>query len=122
MEYQLTFEEFFSSNNNTNYVKELVLIGSLFRDGKKRIIEMFTEAISKQERIKKIKKEYGLGGASWKCRQEYGICAFDTYKNKDGITYQVRQYDDSISEHVVTWPEIHDEIERLIIIGEYKAD
>jgi len=84
--------------------------GSGFEDGKKRIKEMYKKDITKSERIKLLKDEYGVGGYSF--RASGGIRQSHDSK---GITIELYTGE----EKHYNWNELHDLILTLINIGQY---
>jgi len=48
-----------------DYIRQVLLKGSGFSHGKRRIYHIFETVSDPGERVKQIKKEYGQGGAGW---------------------------------------------------------
>lgn len=70
------------------YIRQMLLRGSGFSYGKRRIYEIFDTVSEPGERVKRIKKEYGQGGAGWPI-DGYGLHGYDTYHGK-GLRFQWR--------------------------------
>ena len=81
--------------------------GSGFTDGKKRIKAMYEKDITKSERIKLLKDEYGVGG--------YSNGEISQKHDSKGI--EIELYTGGTKHY--TWGEIHDLILTLINIGQY---
>lgn len=90
--------------------------GSGFENGKKRIIQMVQTEQDLNELTKKIKDEYGQGGAGWPL-EGYGIHGYETFGGK-GIKITFR---DEKGENVFTlpWKEVAKEIKILVEQGFY---
>ena len=98
------------------YVVQVLNRGSGFENGKKRIYEIFQSEVDANERVKKIKKEYGTGGAGWPL-EGYGLHGYDTYHG-NGLRFQWRDADGEV-EGYVSWKAVEQEIGALILTGEY---
>lgn len=101
-----------------DYIVSVVKRGSGFAGGKKRIYEIMQTELNKSERIKRIKKEYGMGGAGWPV-EGYGLHGYDTFKSK-GIRFQWRD-EEGEKEGYVNWNTIEGVIAALILTGDYYA-
>ncbi len=101
------------------YIKQVILRGSGFENGKERICKIFETEIDAGTRARLIKKEYGLGGAGWPI-EGYGLHGYDTFHG-NGIRFQWRT---EIGEHegYVSWKNIEKEIGILIMTGEYQPE
>lgn len=99
-----------------DYIVSVVKRGSGFVDGKKRIYEIMQTELNKSERIKRIKKEYGMGGAGWPI-EGYGLHGYDTFKSK-GIRFQWRD-EEGEKEGYASWNTIEGVIAALILTGDY---
>jgi len=64
-----------------DYIREVLLRGSGFSHGKRRIYGIFDSVSDPGERVKRIKKEYGQGGAGWPI-DGYGLHGYDIYHGK----------------------------------------
>ena len=102
-----------------DYIREVILRGTGFENGKKRVCEIFKTELSGAERIKKIKKEYGQGGAGWPL-DGYGLHGYDTFHGK-GLRFQWRDAEGE-KEGYVSWRNIEKEIGLLILTGEYQPE
>ena len=93
----------------------MLMHGSGFKHGKKRIYEIYQNISSKSKRATAIKKEYGQGGCGWPL-EGYGLHGYDTFTN--GIRLQWRdengEHEDSIS-----WANVEKYIGILIENGTY---
>lgn len=101
------------------FVKQVVLRGTGFVGGMGRVCRIFENEISATERTKKIKKEYGQGGAGWPL-DGYGLHGYDTFHGK-GIRFQWRD-EEGEKEGYVSWKNIEKEIAALILTGEYRPE
>lgn len=99
-----------------DYIVSVVKRGSGFAGGKKRIYEIMQTELNKSERIKRIKKEYGMGGAGWPV-EGYGLHGYDTFRSK-GIRFQWRD-EEGEKEGYVNWNTIEGVIAALILTGDY---
>ncbi|RKI38487.1 hypothetical protein D7V86_19600 [bacterium D16-51] len=99
-----------------DYIVSVVKRGSGFIDGKKRIYEVMQTELSKSERIKQIKKEYGQGGAGWPL-EGYGLHGYDTFHGK-GIRFQWRD-EEGEKEGYASWNTIEGVIAALILTEDY---
>ena len=97
-------------------IKEAVIHGTGFAGGKQRVCELYQKDISATERAKKIKEEYGQGGAGWPL-EGFGLHGYNTFA-QNGLTLNWR---DKSGEHdtLITWNKIEKVIHKLINDGEY---
>ncbi|MHB8130777.1 MAG: helicase-related protein [Mobilitalea sp.] len=98
------------------YVVHTILRGSGFEGGKKRIYELYQMESDSSERAKRIKKEYGLGGAGWPI-EGFGLHGYDSFKAQ-GLRFQWRD-EEGEKEGYISWSAIEKEISVLILTGEY---
>ena len=98
------------------YVTHVLLRGSGFANGRARIYALFVEDIEPNERIKRIKNEYGIGGAGWPI-DGYGLHGYDTYHG-NGIRLVWRD-EEGEKEGYLPWKAVEREIGALILTGEY---
>lgn len=98
------------------YVKEALLRGTGFGGGMSRICRIFETEIDSGTRAGLIKKEYGLGGASWPL-DGCGLHGYDTFISQ-GLRLLWRD-DEGEKEGYVSWRDIEKEIGVLIMTGEY---
>ena len=98
------------------YIRETLLRGSGFENGKERIYRMYDEIQDKKVRAAAIKKEYGLGGAGWPI-EGYGLHGYDSFGSK-GLKLQWRD-EEGEKEGYLSWSRVEREIAVLISKGEY---
>ena len=98
------------------YVVQTLMRGSGFENGKQRIYEIFQDVSESKEREKRIKKEYGTGGAGWPI-EGYGLHSYDTFQSK-GIRLRWRDAEGE-KEGYLSWKSVEAEIEALILTGQY---
>ena len=101
------------------YIKTVVLRGTGFIGGKGRVCEIFHTEIDAGTRAKRIKEEYGTGGAGWPV-EGYGLHGYDTFHGS-GLRFQWRDEDGEV-EGYVSWKDIEKEIGVLILTGEYQPE
>lgn len=98
------------------YIRQVLLLGSGFSDGKKRIYNLFQQVSDTEERIRALKEEYGAGGSNWPL-DGTGLHGYDTFYGK-GIHFLWRE-EDGEKEGYVSWKGIERELSDLIMAGEY---
>ena len=98
------------------FIRQVVLRGTGFTNGKTRVCKMYEDYSEPNERIKHLKKEFGIGGAGWPL-EGYGLHGYDTFKS-NGIRFQWRD-EEGEKEGYVSWKAIESEIGALILTGEY---
>jgi len=98
------------------FITQVLGKGSGFENGKKRIYEIFQTEVDPNERAKKIRKEYGTGGAGWPI-DGYGLHGYDTYHGQ-GMRLQWRD-EEGEKEGYLSWKSVESEIGALILTGEY---
>ena len=101
------------------YIKQVLLRGTGFVGGRGRVCDIFKTELSATERIKKIKSEYGQGGAGWPL-DGYGLHGYDTFHGK-GIRFQWRDAEGE-KEGYVSWRNVEKEIGLLVMMGEYQPE
>jgi len=99
-----------------DYVVQTLLRSPGIEGGKKRIYDICHDIMDHAERAKRIKKEYGLGGASWPIIG-YGLHGDDSYHGK-GLRLQWRD-EEGEKEGYLSWKAVEREIGALILTGEY---
>ena len=99
-----------------DYIREVLLRGSGFSHGKRRIYGIFDSISDPEERVKRIKKEYGQGGAGWPI-DGYGLHGYDTFHGK-GLRFQWRD-EEGEKEGYLNWNAVERELSVLIMTGEY---
>ncbi|WP_331654720.1 hypothetical protein [Anaerosporobacter sp.] len=87
-----------------------------FTEGMTRVYKIFEEIAEPSERAKRIKKEYGQGGASWPL-EGYGLHGYDSFHAK-GLRLQWRDAEGE-KEGYISWSAVEREIGALILTGEY---
>ena len=102
-----------------DFIKQVVLRGSGFVNGRTRICKIFQTEIDAGTRAKLIKKEYGLGGAGWPL-EGYGLHGYDSFHTQ-GLRFQWRD-EEGEKEGYVSWKNIESEISILIMTGEYQPE
>ncbi len=101
------------------YIVNVLKRGTGFEGGKNRVIEIFQNVLEPSERARRIKKEYGLGGAGWPL-EGYGLHGYDSFKS-NGLRFQWRD-EEGEKEGYVSWASIEREIGVLILTGEYQNE
>ena len=101
------------------YIKQVVLRGTGFAGGRSRVCEIFHTEVDAGTRAKRIKQEYGQGGAGWPL-EDYGLHGYDTFHGQ-GIRFQWRD-EEGEKEGYVSWKNIEKEIGVLIMTGEYQPE
>lgn len=101
------------------YIIDVIKRGTGFEGGKHRVIDIFENVVEPSERAKRIKKEYGLGGAGWPL-EGYGLHGYDSFKSQ-GLRFQWRD-EEGEKEGYASWSSIESEIAALIMTGEYEPE
>ena len=101
------------------FIKQVVLRGTGFAGGRSRVCEIFHTEVDAGTRAKRIKQEYGQGGAGWPL-EGYGLHGYDTFHGQ-GIRFQWRD-EEGEKEGYVSWKNIEKEIGVLIMTGEYQLE
>lgn len=101
------------------FIKQVVLRGTGFAGGRSRVCEIFHTEVDAGTRAKRIKQEYGQGGAGWPL-EGYGLHGYDTFHGQ-GIRFQWRD-EEGEKEGYVSWKNIEKEIGVLIMTGEYQPE
>ena len=86
----------------SEYVKEVVLRGTGFVDGRGRVCKIFETEIDAGTRAKRIKAEYGTGGAGWPI-EGLGLHGYDTFKG-NGLRFQWRDEEGEVEGYMVKVP------------------
>lgn len=100
------------------YKRQVLLRGTGFAGGINRIRDIYMNEMDRDKRVKLIKSEYGLGGASWPI-DGMGLHGYDTYGSQ-GIRFQWRD-EEGEAEASLSWKDIEQEIGALILTGEYRS-
>lgn len=101
-----------------DYIRQVILRGTGFEGGFDRVIQIFQNEMEAAKRTALIKKEYGLGGASWPV-DGMGLHGYDTYGSQ-GMRFQWRD-EQGEAEGTLSWSSVEQEIGTLILTGEYKS-
>ncbi len=101
------------------YIKQVLMRGTGFIGGKGRVCEIFQSEIDAGTRAKRIKAEYGQGGAAWPVEGP-GLHGYDTFHG-NGLRFQWRDEDGEV-EGYVSWKNIEKELGVLIMTGEYQPE
>ena len=103
----------------SEYVKQILMRGTGFVGGKGRVCEIYRTEIDAGTRAKRIKAEYGQGGASWPL-DGLGLHGYDTFHGS-GLRIQWKDQDGEV-EGYVSWKNVEKEIGVLILTGEYQSE
>jgi N12 class adenine-specific DNA methylase/adenine-specific DNA methylase len=88
----------------TEYVMDVLRSGTGFVDGKFRVMRIYRENANREDRIKLLKKEYGLGGVGWPLDEGvYGLHGYDTYGEKLSIQWRL---EDGEHRGVIGWSQV----------------
>lgn len=100
-------------------IKEVLLHGTGFQNGKQRVYNMMKSVMDKKERIARLKKEYGQGGATIRLESEgYGASWYDTFTSSKGIRIQWRD-ESGKHEGYISWNTAEQILSALVMTGEY---
>ena len=103
------------------YIKDTLRRGSCYIQGKYRIYDIIKGNDAETDKIKYIKKEYGLGGGGYTPKGT-GISGYDTLHNKLKIEW-VDKVDEEGYLHkefgYLTWKEVFNHIKALIDSNDY---
>ena len=103
----------------SEYIKQVLMRGTGFIGGKSRVCKIYETEIDAGTRAKRIKAEYGQGGAGWPL-EGYGLHGYDTFHG-NGLRFQWRDEDGEV-EGYVSWKDIEKELGVLILTGEYQPE
>lgn len=100
-----------------NPVSEYAMKGSLFVNGKKRIFMYFSENKNQSDRIKFLKKEYGVGGFEFPTDKQCIIHA----AMHDAKSHEIQYNDENGTNHkmIISYAQLEREIDRLITEDKY---
>lgn len=101
------------------YIKQVLMRGTGFVGGKGRVCKIFETEIDAGTRAKRIKAEYGQGGAGWPV-DGLGLHGYDTFHG-NGLRFQWKDEDGEV-EGYVSWKDIEKELGVLILTGEYQPE
>lgn len=99
-----------------DYIVDVLLRGTGFQNGKKRVYDIYKNVDSASERAKLVKKEFGLGSVGWPV-DRYGLHGYDTFKPQ-GMRFQWRDAEGE-KEGYISWNAVEEEIRVLINKGIY---
>ena len=102
----------------SEYVKQILMRGTGFVGGKGRVCEIYRTEIDAGTRAKRIKAEYGQGGASWPL-DGLGLHGYDTFHGS-GLRIQWKDQDGEV-EGYVSWKNVEKEIGVLILMLYHKS-
>lgn len=102
-----------------NPVSEYAMKGSLFVNGKKRIIDYFSENKNQSDRIAFLKKEYGVGGFGFMTDKQ---CIVHDAMH-DAKSHEIQYNDENGTNHkmIISYAQLEREIDRLITEDKYLA-
>ena len=103
----------------SEYIKQVLMRGTGFVGGKGRVCKIFETEIDAGTRAKRIKAEYGQGGAGWPV-DGLGLHGYDTFHG-NGLRFQWRDEYGEV-EGYVSWKDIEKELGVLILTGEYQPE
>ena len=103
----------------SEYIKQVLMRGTGFIGGKSRVCKIYETEIDAGTRAKRIKAEYGQGGAGWPV-DGLGLHGYDTFHG-NGLRFQWRDEDGEV-EGYVSWKDIEKELGVLILTGEYQPE
>ena len=103
----------------SEYIKQVLMRGTGFIGGKGRVCKIYETEIDAGTRAKRIKAEYGQGGAGWPL-DGLGLHGYDTFHG-NGLRFQWRDEDGEV-EGYVSWKDIEKELGVLILTGEYQPE
>ena len=106
-------------NEKFNPVSEYAMKGSLFVNGKKRIFMYFSENKNQSDRIKFLKKEYGVGGFGFMTDKQ---CIVHDAMH-DAKSHEIQYNDENGTNHkmIISYAQLEREIDRLITEDKYLA-
>lgn len=106
-------------NEKFNPVSEYAMKGSLSANGKKRIIDYFSENKNQSDRIAFLKKEYGTGGFAFMTDEQCVVhdAMYDAKQHK------IQYNDENGTNHkmIISYSQLEREIDRLITEDKYLA-
>ena len=103
----------------SEYIKQVLMRGTGFIGGKGRVCKIYETEIDAGTRAKRIKAEYGQGGAGWPL-DGLGLHGYDTFHG-NGLRFQWRDEDGEV-EGYISWKDIEKELGVLILTGEYQPE
>ena len=112
-----------TENEPFNPLEALALHGTGFVDGMKRVKAYFSENHTISEKVKFLKKEYGLGGFGSPIKKPCYIHSMDTFGNtKKDVVFSY--YDENLNniESGCSWEELAKTITSMVSKGIYKEN
>ena len=101
------------------FVRQTLLRGTGFVNGMSRVCKIYENEIDAGTRARRIKKEYGQGGAGWPI-EGYGLHGYDSF-HAQGLRFQWRD-EEGEKEGYISWGTVEKEIGVLIMTGEYQPE
>ena len=101
------------------FVLQTLLRGTGFVNGMSRVCKIYETEIDAGTRARRIKQEYGQGGAGWPL-EGYGLHGYDSF-HAQGIRFQWRD-EEGEKEGYISWKSVEKEIGVLIMTGEYQPE
>ena len=101
------------------FVRQTLLRGTGFVNGMSRVCKIYQNEIDAGTRARRIKKEYGQGGAGWPI-EGYGLHGYDSF-HAQGLRFQWRD-EEGEKEGYISWGIVEKEIGVLIMTGEYQPE
>ncbi|MEG0722064.1 MAG: helicase, partial [Lachnospiraceae bacterium] len=101
------------------FVRQTLLRGTGFVNGMSRVCKIYQNEIDAGTRARRIKKEYGQGGAGWPI-EGYGLHGYDSF-HAQGLRFQWRD-EEGEKEGYISWGTVEKEIGVLIMTGEYQPE
>ena len=118
---QMNLFDFLPSDKSEKFnpVSEYAMKGSLFVNGKKRIIDYFSENKNQSDRIKFLKNEYGVGGFGFMTDKK---CIVHDAMH-DAKSHEIQYNDENGTNHkmIISYAQLEREIDRLITEDKYLA-
>lgn len=117
---QITLDDYLRFNkSSTSFlaITEYAKKGSLMHGSKERILKAFNTLTTRGDKIKFLKNEYGIGGFGYRSDKPNVI----HHANFDAKGHNISYNDDKgICRNIfISYPELEDEITRLIQEGEF---
>lgn len=114
-----TFDNTEPQREFDNLVKNEILKGSGFANGKKRIIEWFGSGLTDEELATRLKNEYGQGG--WTITRKGKTIGFNSH-GSSGIDITLNEPMGKVSALHIGYPMLVKDIRKYILTGEYTEE
>lgn len=114
------FDLFFTEKKEYDPVTEYAMMGSFFSNGKKRIVDFFSENKKQSNRVSFLKNEYGIGGFGYLSHKPNVV--HDAMYDAKSHEIQYNDENGVNREMSVSWAQLEREIDRLIAEGKYLAE